>query len=594
MNRRFRCCAVVMTALALPLASVPSAFAQTVKDLSAIDLLPEGCLAVAQLPHPDRLLTTLTEHAIWQKVKEQPEYKSAVVNPGYLFFLGIVKTVEDQMGMSWRAAYDTVLGGGVTVAFDPETQGVIALVRAKDGDSLKTVTETLIQLGRQDAKSKGKDPLPEETYRDIRVYGKGDGRFAIAGPWIILANKKELGRKVLDSLLDGPTSSLKNNETFTEARASIGGDPTIWAWVNLKTVREAGLAKGLEKNQTENPLAELLAGGILTNIRQTPYVTSALYVTPESVRLQFAAPHKAEWVEEFREYWFGPDGSGAAEEPLETDATVFSLTTYRKVSEMWLRSGDLFDEKMNDELAKADANLTTFFAGKDFGEDILGSFSPYLQIIVNRQDFADVLPRPAIRLPSFALTGRLVNAEDTRPELRRTFQNFVGFLNVVGAMQGNPQLDQDVEFYSGENIYTARFLPEPDEKQSERAKIQFNFSPSLAFAGDRFVISSSTQLARDLIDASREPDTARVRTSASNTRARLDAKMLGEILDDNREQLIAQNMISDGHTREEAERQIGILLELITLFREMSFDVKTTGGQLSIELALETKTATEK
>ena len=187
------------------------------------------------------------------------------------------------------------------------------------------------------------------------------------------------------------------------------------------------------------------------------------------------------------------------------------------------------------------------------------------------------------------MTGRLVNADETRPELRRTFQSFVGFLNIVGAMEGNPQLDQDVEFYNDEKIYTAKFLPELDEKKSERAKIQFNFSPSLAFAGDRFVISSSTQLAKDLIDASKKPGTRGGQKFVSNTRARLDAKALGEILTDNREQLIAQNMISDGHTREEAERQIGIFLEIASLFREMSFDVKTTNGQLKLELAIETK-----
>ena len=587
MNRHIGLLLLAAATLVSPL--LKPAIAQEVKDLSAIELLPEGSLAVVQMPHPDRLLTTLTRHTIWQKVKEQPEYRKAVVNPGYLFFLGIVKTVEDQMGMSWREAYDTVLGGGITIAFDPETDGVVALVRAKDGSKLKSVAETLIELGRQDAKNKGNDPLPENTYRDITVYVKDDARFAIAGPWIVMVNKDELGQKIIDTLLDGSESSLKDNQKLVDARKSMKGEPTLWAWIDLQTIRDAGLAEGLEKNQTENPLAELLVGGVLTNIRQTPYVTSALYVTPESMRLQFAAPHKAEWVEEFREYWFGPESKGAAELPLETESTIFSLTTYRKVSEMWLRAGDLFDEKMNDELAKADANLTTFFAGRDFGEDILGSFSPYLQLIVNRQDFADVLPKPAIRLPSFALTGRLVNAEETRPELRRTFQSFVGFLNIVGAMQGNPQLDQDVEFYNEEKIYTAKFLPEPDEKKSERAKIQFNFSPSLAFAGDRFVISSSAQLAKDLIDAFKKPGTRGGQKFVSNTRARLDASALGEILTDNREQLIAQNMISDGHTREEAERQIGIFLEIVSLFREMSFDVKTIDGQLKLELAIETK-----
>jgi hypothetical protein len=554
---------------------------------TASELLPASCLAIAEMPHPDQLLETLTSHRVWKKVQQQPQYQAAISNPGYMMFLGIRTHIETQIGMKWRQAYDTLLGGGVTIAFDPETQGVVALVRSTDAGKLQSTAKKLIELGRADARSKGKEPLPEDEYREITVYGKDDGRFAIVGPWLVMTNKGELGRKVLDTLLDGSETSINDNEKFAAARQSITGEPAVWSWVDLGTIRDAGLAKGLEKNQTPNPLAELLVGGVLTNLRQTPYVSASLYVTGEATRLEFSAPHDNEWVEEFREYWFGPDGKGTADSPLETESTILSVSTYRKVSEMWLRAGDLFDERMNDELAKADATLTTFFAGKDFGEDVLGSFGPTMQILVNRQDFSDVLPKPALKLPSIALAGRLEKAEETRTELRRTFQSMVGFLNVIGAMQGNPQLDQDVDIYRDNKIYTASFIPEPDEKDSERARIQFNFSPSLAFAQDRFFITSTKQLARDLVDAAHNEQTTR--GEASNTAIRLNAKALGEALADNREQLVAQNMIKKGQTREESSREIGLLLEALALFEGLSFDVKTTGGELKLELSIQTK-----
>ncbi|MFP6766129.1 MAG: hypothetical protein VB858_21025, partial [Planctomycetaceae bacterium] len=100
MNRQ-SCLVPLVCAAVLSSWSAPATSAQPVKELSAIELLPSGCLAVARMPHPDRLLTTLTEHAVWQKIQAQPEYKSAVANPGYLLFLGVVKTVEMQVGMEW-------------------------------------------------------------------------------------------------------------------------------------------------------------------------------------------------------------------------------------------------------------------------------------------------------------------------------------------------------------------------------------------------------------------------------------------------------------------------------------------------------------
>ena len=555
---------------------------------TAFELLPPSCLAVVEMPHPDQLLTTLTEHSVWKKIQQQPEYTAAISNPGYMMALGIRTHIETQIGMKWREAYDTLLGGGITVAFDPETQGLVALVRSRDAGKLQRTAKKLIELGRQDARSKGKEPLPEDTYRDITVYGKNDGRFAILGPWLVMTNKDSLGHQTLDRLLDGSQKSINDNGKFAAARKSITGDPAIWSWVDLGTVRDAGFAKALDKNQTENPIAELLAGGVLTNLRQTPYVTASLYVTGASTRLQFSAPHEHEWVEDFREYWFGPEGKGTAEAPLETESTILSLSTYRKVSEMWLRAGDLFNERMNDELAKADANLTTFFAGKDFGQDILGSFAPSLQVLVNRQSFDNTLPKPAIRLPGFALAGHMKNTEETQTELRRTFQSLIGFLNVIGAMEGNPQLDQDIDIYRDSKLYTASFIPEDSEKESERARIQFNFSPTLAFAGDRFFIASTKQMAKDLIDAAENQQTTR--TETVNTTLKVHAQALDEALDDNREQLIAQNMIKKGQSREEAQREIGILLELIGLFRELSFDISTTGGELKLELSIQTKT----
>lgn len=553
----------------------------------AVDLLPRTCLAVVQMQHPDDLLTTLTEHAVWKKIQEQPGYTEAVSRPGYVMFLTIREHIETQIGMKWREAFDTILGGGITIGFEPQTEGLVALVRSRDTKKLHHTAETLIELGRKDARSKGKEPLPEDQYRDITIYGKKGGHFAIVGPWLVMTSKDDLGKRVLDALLDGSEESIASNEKFAAAHQSIDGEPTIWSWFDIGTVRDAGLAQGLEKNQTENPLAELLVGGILTNLRKTPWFTASLYVSGTSTRLQLAAPHRHEWVEEFREYWFGPDSNGTTDPPLATESTILSLSAYRRVSEMWLRAGDLFDERMNDELAKADANLTTFFAGKDFGEDVLGSFGPSLQILVNRQSFEDVLPRPALKLPSFALAGRLEDTDETKTELRRTFQSLIGFLNVIGTMQGNPQLDQDIEFHREEKIYTASFVPAPDEKQSERARIQFNFSPSLAFSGDRFFIASTTQLARDLIDAT--DDSPATSSVSFNTTIRLDTQNLGAALDDNREHLIAQNMIRKGQTREESANEIRVILEVLNLFRDVSFDVKTTDGQLTLELSIQSQ-----
>ena len=124
---------------------------------------------------------------------------------------------------------------------------------------------------------------------------------------------------------------------------------------------------------------------------------------------------------------------------------------------MWLRAGDLFNEQMNDELAKADSGLTTLFGGKDFGEDILGGSRKF-----RSSSPSNSLPRdsrPAIKLPAFGLVADLKDPAKMQPELRRTFQSVVGFLNIVGAMNGQPQLDLDMEKTDAAQFVTSSYIP---------------------------------------------------------------------------------------------------------------------------------------
>ena len=74
---------------------------------------------------------------------------------------------------------------------------------------------------------------------------------------------------------------------------------------------------------------------------------------------------------------------------------------------------------------------------------------------------------------------------------------------------------------------------------------------------------------------------------ASSTRmpcVQFDA--LREILADNRGQLVAQNMLKEGHTKEEAERDIGVLLELVGWFDQLGLSLDTTPSELRVSLDL--------
>jgi hypothetical protein len=356
--------------------------------------------------------------------------------------------------------------------------------------------------------------------------------------------------------------------------------------VNTAAIRNAELAKKLFSGQADNPGVELLFGGILTALKETPYVALRIDAGDHQVRLSASSPFDPKWAKDLREYYFGPGGKGAAPPQLSVDGAILSVSSYRDASGMWLRAGDLFNEQMNEELAKADSGLTTLFGGKDFGEDILGAVRPEVQLIVAKQQFAENQAVPAIKLPAFGLVAQLKDPEKMQPELRRTFQSIIGFANVVGAMNGQPQLDLDMEKSDKAQFVTSSYLADPKNKDAQPVKINYNFSPSIAFSGNRFVLASTKALAHSLVTAGPIDRPNGDAEHTVNSHALLHFDELREVLTDNRGQLVAQNMLKEGHTKEEAERDIGLVLELLGWLDHLGFSMDTTQSELHLSLDL--------
>jgi hypothetical protein len=268
---------------------------------------------------------------------------------------------------------------------------------------------------------------------------------------------------------------------------------------------------------------------------------------------------------------------------------ILSLSTYRNFSGMWLRSADIFEDNVDARFAQIGGTLSTFFSGKDFGDDVLGSFKPEVQIVAARQRFEENSPVPAVKLPTFAVVFRFKEPEKMRRDFRRTFLSLIGFLNVIGAQQGQPQLDLDFEKIGESQIITSTYAPEADEENSKQAKINFNFSPSVGFAGEYFIVSSTKQFARELVEIavkSKPSEDGEEKKFTTNTQLDTDLSNIRNVLEDNRKQLVARNMLSEGRNKAEAEKQIGILLEALGLLRNVSLQLVTSNNEIQFELEI--------
>lgn len=546
----------------------------------AADLLPDTVVVFAEMPDPAGFVDVALQHPVRRQLESLKGIQDAYETPQFLQVKAAIAVIEAQVGQTWQKLIKSAAAGGVAVAVDAQTQGAVVVISAADEETPNTILKSLAQLASADALANNRpSPIETKDYRGLTVYRLNQARVVVLGKSILATNKAELGQRIVDMHLDKAGATLANSQRYQQARKLAGEGATAWGYVNTAALRQGGIAKALFNGRAENPVLELLVGGILANLKETPLATFAVTLTDQRLSVDLATPHDPAWVGEERDYFFGPEGKGVAPRLLHVDRELLSLATYRDVSQMWLRAGDLFDDKVNDQLAEADSNLATLFSGKDFGEEILGAVSPQIQLVVRRQEFAASAPQPAIKLPAFALALQLKDAKTMQPELRRTFLSLIGFLNVIGAMNGQPQLDLDFAKEDQRQLVTATYLAEKDADPS-RLPINFNFSPSVGFVQDRFVVASTKSLAGELLKAI-EGDPANPDLPA-NTLARADLADLRQILTDNRGQLVAQNMLSEGHTKEEAEQEIDTLLLILGTAQQASLRFSSQGGELRL------------
>ncbi|MEX0711541.1 MAG: hypothetical protein WD278_04285, partial [Pirellulales bacterium] len=375
--------------------------------------------------------------------------------------------------------------------------------------------------------------------------------------------------------------SLADVPAFAEARAARAADAAAWAWAGLDTVRKLPNVEKALSSPNNNPPGELLLGGVLEAARHAPYAAASLHLDGGTLRLRAYMPRDAAQVAPARSWYFAEaEGAPAA---VELPGTIATLSVVRDLGAFWLSRGDLFDEQTVAGFAQADTQLGLFFSGRDFGSEVLGELKPGWQFIVVRQEFSDQ-PVPALKLPAMALVLTMQHPDDFARHLLIAYQKVIGLTNIVGGQQGQPQLLLGTEEYQGASISTASYLP-PQKAEPGKAPLNYNFSPACARVGDHFVFGSTLGIVKQLVDALGSGGSSTAATG--NFELALQAAPLGAILDDNRELLISQNMLSQGNDRSEAEQAIATLLRLIKAVNKASLRLTTEPTMLGFELLIE-------
>lgn len=553
-------------------------------DQQAAELLPDSVLVYAELNNPDQWMDLILDHPITSRIKQLPEYQQAVADPKFREFQGIVQLMEERVGQDWRTALKTFTKGGITVAVEPGTRGVAVLVKTSDPGLLQKAHEELFALAKAHAQNEGRDfDVPETEYRGITAWKIDDGYHALFGDWLMLTNKSGLGRMIIDRYLDQGTASLADDKIYQQASQARQSGTSAWGYVRLDVVRMIGLGKKIFKDKSDNPPAELLAGGILETLKDADFATFNLQARVDQISGSIALPQSEEGMPESRQFYFAPEGQAATLAPLFPKETLLSLTGYRDLKAFWYSASDLFTDPIVAKFAEADSQMSLFFPGGEFSTELLPKLAPQMQFVLTRQTFEQdsEVPMPDVKLPAGAVIFSTTAEADLARPMKITFQKIIGLANINAGQEGRPQFDMTSYREGDATMTVAEYYPEGIQDADNPIPLLYNFSPTLVVTKNRVILSSTKALGKELAQLVGSPEKI-----SDNVRMELNPQVGLTMLKDNREQLIAQNMLDKGHSREAAEREISLLFEIVKRFQGVSLSLVPEAGQLKLKLNL--------
>jgi hypothetical protein len=268
---------------------------------------------------------------------------------------------------------------------------------------------------------------------------------------------------------------------------------------------------------------------------------------------------------------------------LSVPRRIAALSFYRDLHGFYAAKDELFPERTSG-LIFFENMMGIFFTGRDLTEEVLAETGPEIRFVVAEQVYDPDVGTPAIQVPAFAAVFRMPNPDKFGPVMEEAWQKAVGLINFTRGQQALPGLIIDRPTH-GDTKYTVAYFSASSDDEKSALDVRFNFRPAVAMPGEYLILSSTSALAGDLIDAL-ENETARP-NGVTHSLVELDGVQLASILEANRENLVRQNMVNEGNTRQQAEAQIGVILLALEQLAGIKLDVGAKDGVSRAELAIE-------
>ncbi len=576
-----------------------------VDSLEAASWLPDSVVAVVRFEKLGELWTSLEQTGAWQTVASAPQLAQLQATPQYrqwttgrLFIEGLFEQdlpslVQEATAGPGIAALDR--DGGLAVIFHPAED---TFQRTQ-----KVLSEfaTLAGLSRE-----GPPGLRAVAYQGVPAFAADELRIAFHQGRVVLASSSALGKAILDRALAAqPQQNLAQQAWYRAAESALAAaglsDLRVHGAIDLEALRQAGK---LQMERGKDLGQELILGGVFEVISQSPWATFGGDFAGGQLAVRFAAP-LPQSLDPRWDYFFGSadaDGKGRGSVPasFEFAEQILSVRWHRDLGAFWNMAPQLIsDENAQAGMAKAESDIATLLGGVTTVGEVFGFLDPQFDLVVCQPRESIRAAQAEIKIPTFALVGKMRDRAKGERVLRLAFQQLISFANLNAGPGGYPPMEVLTERVDGDTFCVAEYMQLSDRQDSRdymAAGLYRNFSPTLAISDERLVIASDRGLAEQILAAPPSTRSTSDGALAGGTNSIIEirppqAAALGQM---NRDALIAQRMLQTGRERTEVAAEIDLFLAIADRidYAALRLGVDATYVTLDGVLRLATKSPT--
>jgi hypothetical protein len=542
--------------------------ARAAESSDPLRLVPSSADLIVKFEHPRAIADLAVKLAGKPELAGFRGYRDYFESTNYRLFRQLVSHIERELGSDWPDLIEELAGGGIVLAVKFEKKApapMLVVVQGRDAKLMDKFFHKLLDVAEQERAREGlHDGYSKETYRGVETYRYGeDLHAAVLGAALVYSNLPAALHAAIDLSLDPSKESLLQKKSLVDARPLVPADALVWTWISLEFAHKSEELKPIFALPANFSPFQVTFGGLIDSLRRSSCLVVALREDNGTATLSLRLPGGTKGMHDLVHAHVPPENQVGALPLLSPEGVLYSVSYYLDLGWFWKQRAVLLPPDQLKQIEQFDKTSKGILYGT--------AVSQFLELSGTRQRFVAVWQQDrgyAFKAQAYQPAYALV-LEPRDPEaFAKALDGPLGGLSFLAGLKA--PMSKFEQEHGHAKISGYRFV-ENDANKSLGDGILFNFTPCRARVGNQYIISSTVELARLLIDEiekadseeGRSPQQADAASGPVTHQSRLSFTGLSDYLAGTKKQLITQNMLQQGNTPEDAAKEVSLFLGLL-------------------------------